>query len=74
MRTRVICRFYPNQKNPQRASGRGVWRVVNCWKIHTRPLFLVTRFEDEAGPLLSVTASRLYRYGSRIDPRKALGV
>ena len=59
--------FHPNQKNPARKSGRGVWRVASCWRSpaifrHARPPRVLDGY-------LFVDADRIYKIGSRVDPK-----
>lgn len=70
--------YKPNQKNPAHTSGKGVWRVVRSYRtMHRSPRVQVfpasTQMPD--GPkYLYINAEREYKKGSRVDPRKVLGV
>jgi len=60
--------FYPNQANPARASGRGVWRVKACTEAAPADnprVITVNR-------ILILRTRRRFKEGSRIDPKKAL--
>lgn len=66
----VALTFHPNQKNPARESGYGVYRVVDSWYDGQAlwPEFRQTvRVYQQ---LLLLHASRLYKRGSRVDPLK----
>lgn len=65
----VVLKFYPNQSNPRRASGRGVWRVKRFFPHSPISLgfFIV-------GNALITRADREYKVGSRVDPRRIVGV
>jgi hypothetical protein len=73
----VKLRFFPNQQNPQRFSGRGVWRVVASYPSRTlRPriqMFPATDLKG-GGMYLYLNAHRQYLRRSRVDPRKVLGI
>ncbi|MBF6571702.1 MAG: hypothetical protein IVW54_22915 [Candidatus Binataceae bacterium] len=56
--------FHPRQKNPARKSGRGVYRVVACWRMPGHGQRPVCR----EGRVLYVEADRVYQQGSRVDP------
>ena len=75
----VALTFHPNQANPAYPSGRGVWRVHHSgpsFGTITRPRALPLDM-GEGDPwitLLYLPARREYKKGSRVDPRKVLGV
>jgi hypothetical protein len=68
----VILRFHPNQRNPARKSGYGVYRVAG-WL----PRALHDVYVEAMGPVyrenaLIVRTDRVYKKGSRVDPLKIL--
>lgn len=70
--------FYPQQAN---ANGtRGVWRVIHCQEINYVPYKRVylahwqNNYAKEARLVLRIEADRMYKVGSRVDPRKMLGL
>jgi hypothetical protein len=65
----VLLTFHPNQANPARASGKGVWRVRGFSAGGGLPN--TPRVQVVYGCLILVTA-RHYQIGSRVDPRNAL--
>jgi hypothetical protein len=70
MSVRLMLQFYPNQANPARASGRGVYRVYSCGYVLPRltaPLVHVQHYPGRRS-LLEVLAARGYKVGSRVDP------
>lgn len=69
---RVSLKFHPNQANPARASGRGLWRVVYS-QVMEKPASIRTGHYCVNGritPLLRMPADRAYKSGSRVDPLK----
>jgi hypothetical protein len=70
---RVALTFHPNQANPSRPSGRGVWRVARCWPV-SGPFGIKVFPQDEGHTRMYLDASRAYKVRSRVDPRKVLGV
>ena len=62
----VALTFRPNQKNPARASGRGVWRVADSgtWPD------VQAMCPSVVGDWLFIGADREYKPGSRVDPAK----
>jgi hypothetical protein len=64
---RVGLRFYPNQANPARASGKGVWRVCFCTPEKTRR---GVRVWSGVTAILCVDVRRTFTPRSRIDPAK----
>lgn len=69
----ATLRYYPNQAN---ANGtRGVWRVVHCHEINYVPFKRAyTVLWDHKYLSLRIVADRMYKVGSRVDPRKVLGL
>jgi hypothetical protein len=65
----VSLKFHPNQANPARQSGRGVYRVHECRDWWT-PIYRPTVIDAAAGRLLVMRADRPYKKGSRVDPKK----
>jgi hypothetical protein len=65
----VAVKFYPNQSNPKRASGRGNWRVVKVF-----PAFPPIRPYVALSGNMILPADREYKVGSRVDPRRIMGV
>lgn len=66
----VALKFYPNQKNPARASGRGVYRVeipLLAW-IPEDPAIGVERLGP--GKTLVIRTTTHVKRGSRVDPLK----
>jgi hypothetical protein len=63
----VALTFHPNQKNPARESGYGVYRVVGRFTGSGRdkPIDL-----SVGGDRLILHADRAYKIGSRVDPLK----
>lgn len=64
--------FKPNQKNPQRENGKGVWRVRFCFEVGNP---LKTRVQYHSPHVLSqkylcLMVTREYKVGSRVDPVK----
>lgn len=61
--------FYPNQANPQRESGKGVYRVVACGEI-TAPLVATPRVDKllPGRKILTMIVDRLLKPKSRVDP------
>lgn len=72
----ATVRYYPNQVN--KSGARGVWRVIHCQEINYRPYkpCYTVLWQTMGGAFLAlrVLASRMYKVGSRVDPRKMLGV
>lgn len=78
----VALTFHPNQANPARPSGRGVYRVHHAGAVseyakgfmrpRARPILLDEG--SEPVQVLYLPAKRLYKDRSRVDPRKVLGV
>jgi hypothetical protein len=68
---RVALTFHPAQKNPARASGFGVYRVKRCYMVHY-PVFEgdVHVFLNEGTTIMYLTADRVYKERSRVDPLK----
>lgn len=70
----ATVRYYPNQAN---ANGtRGVWRVLHCHEINYVPfkrayVILWDKYDRLA---MRVQCDRMYKKGSRVDPRKMLGL
>lgn len=67
----VALRFYPNQSNPKRPNGRGNWRVtmfLSCLSPGQASLALPLQ------GIILLRADREYKVGSRVDPRRILGV
>jgi hypothetical protein len=67
----IAARFYPNQANPARPSGRGVYRVVESYFYEgfgPAPRIRVTNTNGRKCLRLRVT--RIFKKGSRIDPAK----
>lgn len=76
MTIQATLRYYPQQAN---ANGtRGVWRVIHCQEVNYQPFKRAyTVLWEKMGSrflALRVVASRMYKKGSRVDPRKVLGV
>lgn len=69
MNIQLALQFYPNQANPARADGRGVYRVKACIEVPScvRIAGLVYT-HPRARPLLWLFAARPYKVGSRVDP------
>lgn len=77
----ATLRFYPYQTN---ANGRrGVWRVIGCREVNAGPYeriyVMVFNTPDFLMPgksykALRLIADRMYKKGSRVDPRKMLGL
>jgi len=71
----VALTFHPNQVNPARPSGRGVYRVHHSGRNFgtvTSPCARPLRM-DEGEPwinMLYLTADREYKVRSRVDPKK----
>lgn len=63
----VALTFHPNQKNPARENGSGVYRVSACWQERLEGTFPVMRVSDNE---LVMKADRVYKVGSRVDPAK----
>jgi hypothetical protein len=74
MTLRLKLKFYPNQANPARVSGRGVWRVVRSYEAQETKLPPICTIENVGAEThtryLYMTADRLYKSGSRVDPLK----
>lgn len=71
----VKLAFYPKQANPARAGGRGVYRVVASYPCKTvRPRIQCYLATDRPGRYLYLNAPREYKRGSRVDPRRVLGI
>ena len=77
----ATLRFYPNQANKN--GTRGVWRVLHCHEVNYvpyKPAYVVLwntpdfMIAGKTFKVLRLTANRMYKVGSRIDPRKMLGV
>ena len=70
----ATLKFYPNQSN---ANGkRGVWRVLDCREINLRPyksIYTVPSWGQKAR-VMRLVCHRIYKKGSRVDPRKMLGI
>jgi hypothetical protein len=64
----VAVRFYPHQSNPKRASGRGNWRVVKFF-AGLNPIQPYVSMG-----CMMLRADREYKVGSRVDPRRIMGV
>lgn len=64
----VCVRFKPNQKNPARASGRGVYRVVGCTPWPHAFTKLIRVGKQVGGPFISIISTRALKVGSRVDP------
>lgn len=62
---RVALRFYPNQTNPARPTGKGVYRVVECFPSEEKGI-TVNPFSG----LMYMPADRAYLRRSRVDPLK----
>lgn len=70
MTTYVALSFHPTHKNPARANGRGVYRVMDCWvdgRLRSPDWQKPIRVCQE---LLILHATRPYKRGSRVDPLK----
>jgi hypothetical protein len=63
----VGLQFYPNQKNPARASGRGVYRVVAC---SPHDLLGTDILVSMPARHLWMNSTRAFKPGSRVDPLK----
>jgi hypothetical protein len=61
--------FYPNQANPARASGRGVWRVWSC--VKHQPADARMRVAVRSG-MMFLRTTRAYKPRSRVDPARML--
>lgn len=70
MKTQVALKFYPNQKNPARSGGKGVWRVDgHVLYSESEPAIEIRSDVGETpGRRLLVIARRFYKHGSRVDP------
>lgn len=74
----ATLRYYPQQANKN--GTRGVWRVIHCHEVNYQPYkraYTVTW--GLHGILLNyrvmrIAADRMYKKGSRVDPRRMLGV
>jgi hypothetical protein len=62
----VALTFHPNQKNPARADGHGVYRVFDCRRFSREPLMWVNNYIR----VLWLRTTREYKIGSRVDPLK----
>lgn len=67
----VVLRFYPNQKNPARESGFGVYRVEG-WLPRSGPAIQVHPAAGYAQLVLHT--DRVLKKGSRVDPRAVLDI
>lgn len=70
----VVLRFYPNQKNPARKSGFGVYRVDtwmadDYWPRRNNGLRVV---DIRGVPELVIRTDRVFKKGSRVDPLRIL--
>lgn len=71
MNIRVALQFYPNQANPARPSGKGVYRVAKCWHTgNPNPIRVFPAPKRDCNRLY-MQVSREFKPGSRIDPVKA---
>lgn len=73
----AILRFYPQQANPQRPTGRGVWRVEYATSAPFASYaeagtFVVEEFGGKRS--LLVWGRRPVKPRSRVNPRHLLGV
>ena len=68
----VGLQFYPNQKNPARASGRGVYRVVAYALTNGVEPAITVAPAPSVGrhPTLYLRTQRGFKHGSRVDPLK----
>jgi hypothetical protein len=74
----ATLRYYPQQRN---ANGtRGVWRVIGCREVNMVPhkrMYTSTmgvRLQERDHRVLRLVCARMYKKGSRVDPRKMLGL
>jgi hypothetical protein len=64
--------YYPNQANPARAGGKGVWRVKFCSHV-ANPLKIRVDYKSPhmlSQRFLRLMVAREYKPNSRVDPRK----
>lgn len=70
----VVLTFHPNQANPARAGGLGVWRVLTSLTVH--PSMNVPPIRVAAPTLLAknktlrLLTAKAYKPRSRVDPEK----
>jgi hypothetical protein len=69
-RVQVKLAFHPNQANPARAGGRGVWRVKFCSALPSFYSPVHVWGDREGSKLLSLAVARVYKVNSRVDPKK----
>jgi len=62
--------FCPNQKNPARQSGKGVYRVVGCVPSKVEVAIRALHDPVSGGSILQVPCSRMLKRGSRVDPAR----
>lgn len=65
--------FYPEQKNPTREHGWGVWRVLHCAYVSNPLIMRVERHgigNGRRGLVLKIMAPRFFKKHSRVDPKK----
>jgi len=79
----VALTFHPNQANPARPFGRGVYRVHHAGEIgnyassYLRPRMRLVQWDagsEVYTRMLYLPAKRLYKDGSRVDPCRVLGL
>jgi len=68
----ATLRYYPQQRN---ANGtRGVWRVIGCREINMVPHKRIYTVYAYTYRVLRLVCDRMYKKGSRVDPRKMMGL
>jgi hypothetical protein len=73
MMIRLKLKFCPNQANPARTSGKGVYRVVRSYEAaHSKlpSIAVLHYYEGGWDRFLYMTADRHYKPGSRVNPLK----
>jgi hypothetical protein len=64
----VALAFYPNQKNPSRPSGRGIWRVISCGEVSVPLAAPRVQRLLPGRQILVMLVDRMLKPRSRVDP------